>query len=80
MLALRQPHPRTPVPVQAIQVDEGSELMAEFESVCQAREIALDVVPPRSPKLNWRVERLNGTSRREFWECYAGDLDLPTVR
>jgi transposase InsO family protein len=54
--------------------------MADFERTCQARDIALYVLPPRSPKLNGRVERLNGTARREFWECYDGDLDLPTVQ
>jgi transposase InsO family protein len=71
---------RMPVPVQAIQVDGGSEFMAEFETACQERGIALYVLPPRSPKLNGRVERLNGTARREFWECYDGDLDLPTLQ
>ena len=40
----------------------------------------LYVLPPRSPKLNGRVERLNGTARREFWECYDGDLDLPALQ
>lgn len=64
---------RMPFPVKAIQVDGGSEFMAEFELACQAKEIALYVLPPRSPKLN-------GTSRREFWECYDGDLDLPSVQ
>jgi putative transposase len=71
---------RMPFPVQAIQVDGGSEFMAEFETACQDREIALYVLPPRSPKLNGCVERLNGTVRREFWECYGGDLDLPTLQ
>jgi len=70
---------RMPVPVQAIQVDGGAEFMAEFEQACQVKGIALYVLPPRSPKLNGRVERLNGTARREFWECYDGDLDLPTL-
>ncbi len=70
---------RMPFPVQAIQVDGGAEFMAGFETVCQDREIALYVLPPRSPKLNGRVERLNGTCRREFWECYDGDLDLPAL-
>lgn len=72
---------RLPVPVQAIQaiqVDGGSEFMAGFETACQAKGIALYVLPPRSPKLHGRVERLNGTVRREFWECYDGDLDLPS--
>ena len=59
---------RMPFPVQAIQVDGGSEFMADFETACQTREIALYVLPPRSPKLNGRVERLHGTCRREFWE------------
>ncbi len=67
---------RMPFPVTAIQVDGGSEFMAEFESACAERGIALFVLPPRSPKLNGQVERLNGTSRREFWECYDGELDL----
>jgi transposase InsO family protein len=71
---------RMPFPVQAIQVDGGSEFMAAFETACQERGIALYVLPPRSPKLNGRVERLNGTSRREFWACYAGDLDLPSLQ
>lgn len=71
---------RMPFPVQAIQVDGGSEFMADFERACQANGIALYVLPPRSPKLNGRVERLNGTARRECWECYDGDLDLPTVQ
>ncbi len=71
---------RLPFPVQAIQVDGGSEFMAEFECACQDRQIALYVLPPRSPKLNGRVERLNGTARREFWECYDGELDLPSVQ
>jgi transposase InsO family protein len=71
---------RLPVPIQGIQVDGGNEFMAEFETACQAQGIALSVLPPRSPKLNGRVERLNGTARREFWECYEGELDLPTVQ
>jgi transposase InsO family protein len=71
---------RTPFPVCAIQVDGGSEFMAEFEAACQARAIALFVLPPRSPKLNGHVERANRTHRNEFWELYDGDLDLPPLQ
>lgn len=53
--------------------------MAGFELACQQRGIALYAPPPRSPTLNDQVERLNGSCRREFWECYGGDLDLPTL-
>lgn len=67
-------------PVRAIQVDGGSEFMAEFEDACRAKDIKLFVLPPRSPKLNGRVERANRTYRNEFYECYDGDLDLPSLR
>lgn len=53
--------------------------MAEFEQICQQRGIALYVLPPRSPKLNGRVERMNGTCRREFWEWYDRPLELPEL-
>jgi putative transposase len=62
-----------------IQVDGGTEFMAGFETACQAKDIALYVLPPRSPKRNGRVERRNGTVRREFWECSTGALDLPAL-
>jgi transposase InsO family protein len=62
-----------PVKPKAIQVDGGSEFMAEFEEACQAKGITLFVLPPRSPKLNGAVERCNGAWRYEFYETY----DLP---
>lgn len=71
---------RTPFPIRALQVDGGSEFMAEFETACQARGLALFVLPPRSPKLNGHVERANRTHRQEFWELYDGDLDLPPLQ
>ena len=48
---------RMPFGVRALSVDNGSEFMAEFEAACLARGIALFTLPPRSPKLNGRVER-----------------------
>jgi transposase InsO family protein len=58
---------RMPFPVRAIQVDGGSEFMAEFEDACRERGILLFVLPPRSPKLNGHVERSNRTHREEFY-------------
>lgn len=60
---------RTPFPIRAIQVDGGSEFMAEFEDACQQKGILLFELPPRSPKLNGRVERANRTYREEFYNC-----------
>jgi transposase InsO family protein len=71
---------RPPFPVKALQVDGGSEVMALVESACESAGIRLFVLPPRSPKLNGRVERAQRTHTEEFWECYDGDLELPAVR
>jgi transposase InsO family protein len=71
---------RMPVPIRAIQVDGGSEFAAAFEQACQQQGIRLFVLPPRSPKLNGAVERANRTHTEEFFESYAGEFDLPTLR
>jgi putative transposase len=56
-----------PFPVRAVQVDGGSEFMAQFETACKERGIRLFVLPPRSPKLNGHVERAQRTHREEFY-------------
>ncbi len=67
---------RMPFEVKAIQVDGGSEFMAEFEEECRVRGIHLFVLPPRSPKLNGHVERANRTHTEEFYHFSTAD---PTV-
>lgn len=62
-----------PFPVEAIQVDGGSEFKAEFEDACQAKGIRLYELPPKRPQLNGAVERCNGAWRYEFYATY----DLP---
>lgn len=57
-----------PFRVKAIQIDGGSEFKKDFEQAAERREIALFVIPPRSPKLNSYVERANRTYREEFYE------------
>lgn len=64
---------RFPFQVRAIQIDGGSEFMAEFEDYCQAKGLRVFVLPPRSPKLNGAVERANRTHTEEFWELYGGN-------
>jgi len=76
---LREARTRLPFPIQALQIDGGSEFMADFEQACQDDRLPVWVLPPHSPKLNGHVERANRTHREEFWEWYDGDLDLPTV-
>jgi len=71
---------RCPFTVKAIQIDGGSEFMAEFEQECADQGISVSVLPPHSPKLNGRVERMNRTFREEWWECYDGEGDLPSMQ
>ena len=69
-----------PFPVNAVQIDGGSEFKAEFEDACAALALTLFVLPPNSPKLNGRVERSHGTHEEEFYQCYEGDLTLSELR
>ena len=65
-------------PIQAIQVDGGSEFKADFEHECRKRGIDLFELPPRSPELNGHVERNDGPWRYEFyasWDLPNDDLD-----
>jgi putative transposase len=59
---------RMPFKVKAIQVDGGSEFKAEFETACRDHGLLLFVLPPRSPKLNGRVERAQRTHKEEFYQ------------
>jgi putative transposase len=63
---------RLPFRVRALHVDGGSEFAAEFEEACQQKELSLFVLPPKSPKLNARVECSNRTHNEEFQRGASG--------
>jgi len=67
---------RMPFPIAALQVDGGSEFAAEFERACQQRGLPLFVLPPRSPKLNGRVERSHRTHHEEFYQVIPNDWNV----
>jgi putative transposase len=71
---------RCPFAIKAIQIDGGSEFMAEFEQECAAQGIGVWVLPPHSPKLNGTVERMNRTFREEWWEGYDGEVDVVSMQ
>lgn len=58
---------KAPYTIQSIQVDGGSEFMAEFEEACAELGIPLIVLPPKKPTYNGGVERGNRTFREEFY-------------
>ena len=66
-------------PVRAIQVKVGSEFQAAFETECQRRGLRLFVLPPRSPKLNGRVERAQRTHTEELYEVTDFSLQVATL-
>lgn len=67
-----------PFPILSIQVDGGSEFMADFEDACAELKIPLFVLPPRKPQYNGGVERGNRTFREEFYN--KSDLLADSVR
>jgi len=56
-----------PFKIKSIQVDGGSEFMADFEEACEELNIPLYVLPPRKPKYNGGVERSNRIFREELY-------------
>jgi putative transposase len=58
---------QAPIIIESIQVDGGSEFMAEFEDACAQLNIPLIVLPPKKPEYNGGVERGNRTFREEFY-------------
>lgn len=71
---------RMPFEVKAIQVDGGSEFKAEFEAACRDKGLLLFVLPPRSPKLNGRVERAQRTHKEEFYQLVDPPDTLAALR
>ena len=69
---------QAPFGIESIQVDGGSEFMAEFEDACAQLKIPLIVLPPKKRQYNGGVERGNRTFREEF--CNRVDLLEDSVR
>jgi len=58
---------QAPFKILSIQVDGGSEFMADFEKACKDLNIPLIVLPPSRPSYNGGTERGNRTFREEFY-------------
>lgn len=68
-----------PFPLISIQIDGGSESMAEVENACQYLQIPLYVWPPKRSQYNGCVERANVTSRAEVYPFYENPLTLRVI-
>ena len=67
-----------PIKIRDIQADGGSEFRGAFERSCEYNKIPLLILPPRSPEMNGKVERLNQTWQDEFYLMEYNEL--PTER
>ena len=65
-----------PFAVSSVQVDGGSEFMAEFEDACAKLGVQLHVPPPRRPQWNGCVECANRSARIEFRSRHGGPLTV----
>jgi putative transposase len=70
---------RAPFTIHPIQVDGGSKLRDEFETACEALNISLFVLPPKSPKYNGCEETANGATRYGFYTFYEGVLTIESI-
>ena len=68
-----------PFPLLSIQVDGGSEFMADFERACEELGVPLHVLSPRRHQFNGCVERANRSARGEFSSLYDGPLTVAGV-
>ena len=67
---------RMPFPIRAIQVDGGSEFQDTFERKCRKRGIKLFALPPRSPKLNGHIERIQRSHTEELYEVTEASFEI----
>lgn len=74
---LRKVIEEMPFKVKSIQVDGGSEFMANFEKECENLKLPLYVLPPSHPQYNGGVERGNRIFREEFYG--RGDIRAESI-
>lgn len=71
-------HQVTPYPIRAIQTDNGSEFLKEFDAELDRRGIVHFFSYPNSPKQNSHIERFNRTLQEEFVDANTDSLpNLP---
>lgn len=57
-----------PFPVCAVQTDNGSEFLKEFDRTCKEKRLPHYFIYPRTPKQNTYVERSHGSDKKEFYQ------------
>lgn len=69
-----------PFPIGAVQSDNGSPFLKEFERSCKAKDIPHYFIYPRTPKQNSYVEISHGDDEREFYQQGNVYSDIEIMR
>lgn len=69
-----------PFPIKAIQTDNGSSFLKEFENVCKKKKLIHYYTYPRNPKQNSYVEISHGADEREFYQFGNVYEDIELMR
>lgn len=65
--------------VRAVQTDNGSEFLGEFDQHLQETGVKHEFIYPKSPKVNGVVERFNRTIQEEFIQRFDHLLETPEL-
>lgn len=57
-----------PFKIKAVQTDNGSEFLKEFNRLCERKKIPHYFICPRTPKQNTYVENSHGSDKAEFYQ------------
>lgn len=57
-----------PFPIKAVQTDNGSPFLKEFDKLCKEKGLPHYFIYPRTPKQNTYVEISQGADKREFYQ------------
>lgn len=66
--------------IKAIQTDNGSEFLKEFDSLCKVKGIVHYFTYPHHPKQNSYVENSHGSDEREFYSQGNTDYDIDLMQ
>jgi len=69
-----------PFLVKAVQTDNGSPFLKEFEKACGQKNIPHYFIYPRTPKQNSYVEASHGADEREFYQQGNTHILLPAMQ
>jgi putative transposase len=69
-----------PFLVKAVQTDNGSPFLKEFEKLCESKNLPHYFIHPRTPKQNSYVESSHGADEREFYQQGNTHILLPAMQ